>query len=134
MAIAQQGAGALSLRAAYKAFNDRDRDALLGALAEDVTWHGPLQGTLKGRQEVWESFFAPLWQAPVRTEVHDILDNGEHVVSLASVVFDLPDGTRSWNFAEICHYDDAGRATQRWALVEHEQDFVDFAQTLGGSM
>ena len=128
MVSGQDGPGAQALRTAHEAFNERDRDTLLGVLAEDIDWHGPLQGTLRGRAEVWERFFAPLWEAPVRTEVHDILDNGEHVVALAQVVFDVPDGPRSWKVCEVCHCNAAGQVTERWATVENEQEFIEFAR------
>jgi hypothetical protein len=131
MAAGHEGLGAQAARTAYKAFEDRDRDALLGTIAEDVTWHGPLLGTTQGRDAVWEQFFAPLWQAPIRSEIHDVLDNGEHVVTLSEVVFDLPDGPRSWKVAEVGHYNDAGQLTERWAFVEREQEFVEFVRKLG---
>ena len=104
---------------------------MLETIAEDITWHGPLQGTLEGRDAVWEQFMAPLWEAPVRLDMHDVLDNGEHLVTLAEVVFDLPAGTRSWKYAEIGHYNDAGQLAERWAFVEHEQEFVEFVRKLG---
>jgi hypothetical protein len=131
MTNGQEGAGAQSGRTAYKAFNDRDRDTLLGTIAEDVAWHGPLLGDIQGREAVWEQFFAPLWQAPVRSEVHDVLDNGEHVVTLSEVIFDLPDGPRSWKVAEVGHYNEDAQLTERWAFVEHEQEFVEFVRQLG---
>ena len=120
-----EGLGARSVRTRAEALNERDRDKLLAVLAEDISWHGPLQGTLHGRDEVWERFYAPLWEAPARGEVHDILDNGEHVVVLGEAIIDLPEGTRSWKSVEVCHYNDHGQITERWAFVEHEQEFIE---------
>lgn len=50
-------------------------------MTEAVRWHtdgnNPMAGAHEGRDAVWEHFFAFQWDAPVRVEDHDILDNGE---------------------------------------------------------
>jgi ketosteroid isomerase-like protein len=125
--------GARILREGHRAFNDRDREALMEVIAEDVTWHvrgnSPITGTLHGRDEVWERFFAPFWEAPARVEDHDILASDEHVAALSEIVFDLPDGERRWEAVEVCHFDD-GRITERWLSVDRRAEVDAFIEQM----
>lgn len=134
--MSDQGIGAKGIRQGHAAFNDRDRDALFEVIAEDVTWHAPgnspAAGTHEGRDAVWENFFAPIWDAPVRVEDHDIADTGEHVIAIADLVFDLGDSTRSWRVVEVAHYDDDGRATERWGFTDDQADLDAFIEQMAG--
>lgn len=134
MAQHEPGIGAEALRKGHRAFNDRDRDALLDLFAEDVTWHvdgnGPGAGTHRGRDAVWENFFQFLWEAPARVEDHDILDNAEHTVAIGEFVFDLEDEQKTWKFVEVTHMNETGKLKERWALVERQDELDQFARQM----
>lgn len=129
----ESGAGAEVLRKGHRAFNDRDRDALFSALAEDITWHvdgnGPSAGTHQGHEAVWQNFFAPLWEAPVRVEDHDILDNGDHAVAVATLIVDSGGQELRWKGTEVVHVED-GKITERWAFRERQEELDDVARQM----
>lgn len=131
MAEHELGAGAEILRKGHEAFNQRDRDGLLRAMTEDVRWHtdgnNPMAGTHEGRDAVWEHFFAPQWDAPVRVEDHDILDNGEHAVALLDIVVGSGEDERSWKTAEVVHLRD-GLIAERWAFTERQAELDEIAR------
>lgn len=71
------------LRRLYKAFNDRDIDTVLSAMAPDVDWpNGWEGGRLIGHDDVrryWESQWAELRVAVIPTSVTERLDGGADV-------------------------------------------------------
>ncbi|MFA9432271.1 nuclear transport factor 2 family protein [Egicoccus sp. AB-alg2] len=91
MTPSSERSGSALHRAYQRAFEERDRDALLSLITEDAQWHvfgdSAMAGTVRGRDEIWETFFDPQWDAPRQMEIHDVLDNGEHVVALGELAF-----------------------------------------------
>jgi ketosteroid isomerase-like protein len=112
-------------RAYQRAFEERDRRALLGLIAEDAKWHvfgdSALAGTAQGRDEIWETFFAPQWDTPRQLEVHAVLDDDEHVVALGEVSFSGADGEVRFRTVEVYHHED-GLLTERWFFVDRRQE------------
>jgi ketosteroid isomerase-like protein len=86
MAPGTERRGSALHRAYQRAFEQRDREALLELIAEDAQWHvfgdSALAGTVRGRKDIWDRFFAPQWDAPRQLDVHDVLESGQHVVAL----------------------------------------------------
>jgi ketosteroid isomerase-like protein len=116
----------LALHRAYqRAFEERDRQALLELIAEDAQWHvfgdSTLAGTVRGRDEIWEKFLAPQWDTPRQLEIHDVLDNSEHVVALGEVSFSGADGDVRFKTVEVYHHED-GVLTERWFFVDRRQE------------
>ncbi len=93
------------VRKLHDAFNQRDREALLGCLSEDVRWHvagdGPFAGSFEGRDGVWEGVAEPLWESPARLEDRELLEHGEHVVALVEWFHNFGEGERAWKGVEI---------------------------------
>jgi ketosteroid isomerase-like protein len=112
-------------RAHQRAFKERDRQALLSLIAEDAQWHifgdSAFAGTVRGREDTWETFFAPQWHTPRQLQVHDVLDNGEHIVALGEVAFAEADGELRFKTVEIHDHAD-GRLTERWFFVDRPEE------------
>lgn len=76
---------------------------------------------------VWEHCFAFQWDAPVRVEDHDILDNGEHAMALLDIVVGSGEDQRSWKTAEVVHLRD-GLIAERWAFTERQAELDEIAR------
>ena len=118
------------LREGHAAFNDRDRDRLMQMVGENVAWHTPggsaLAGTRNGRDELWNDFFAHLWEAPIKVEDRDVSGTGEHAVA----VFDLIVGDGRWKGMEVVRVTN-GQVTERWAFLDRQAEFDHFMQQMG---
>lgn len=123
------GSGEQVVRALHEAFNNRDQDAFLGYLAEDVTWHvegdSPLAGAYKGRDGAWDAYFGPLWASPARYEDGEIIGHGEHVVALAEMIHNFGDGERGWKTVEVLRVAD-GKVTERLGRTSGQADLDSF--------
>src|SRR5439155_24282759 len=75
-------------RKGYRAFNDKDVEAVMSLFAEDILWHGgprgPLAGDHKGKAAVMDLFmkFGQLTEGSYTAELHDVLATEEHTVVL----------------------------------------------------
>jgi ketosteroid isomerase-like protein len=123
------------VRRAYAAFSRGDLDALRGLFASDAIWHAGAQGQLSGdKQGVDEilRFFvqtAELTTGTFRVELHDVVANDEHAVSLQVASATREAGTlearqvlvvhvRDGKIAEVWHFLEGGGAEDRfWSLT-----------------
>jgi len=125
----EKGTGAGVVRRLHQAFNDRDRDALLGCLAQDVSWHvegdHPLAGTHDGRSALWEGFFDPMWPSPARVEGNDVREHGEYVVAFETAIHNFGEGERSWETVEVFRLD-GGRVVERWEFTSGQAELDRF--------
>jgi uncharacterized protein len=125
MAPGAERSGSALHRAYQRAFEQRDREALLELIDEDAQWHvfgdSALAGTVRGRKEIWDRFFAPQWDEPRQLDVHDVLESGQHVVALGEVSFAGTDGAVRFKTVEVYHHED-GRFTERWFFVDRRQE------------
>lgn len=119
------GSGAAVVRRLHQAFNDRDRDAFLGCLAEDVVWHvegqGPSAGTYTGREPLWEQHYGPLWASPAQVREDQVIDHGEHVVVVGEEVHNFGDGERGWKTVEVFRLAD-GHVAERHAFTSDQAE------------
>jgi ketosteroid isomerase-like protein len=117
--------GAELHRAYQRAFEERDRQALLDLIAEDAQWHvfgdSAFAGTIRGRDAIWEKFAAPQWDTPRQMEIHEVLDSDEHVVVLGEVTFPRPDGGSRFKTVEVYHHE-GGQLTERWFFVDRRRE------------
>lgn len=122
------------LRAGHAAFNERNRDELLRLIAPDVVWHDPGQspigGTHKGRDEVWERFFGPGWEAPLRLEDRHVLSTDEFAVAVSELVVTMGDGEKRWPFVEVARVVD-GALQERWAYTDRQAELDAFFEQAG---
>lgn len=117
------------VRRLHRAFNDRDRDALLACLAEDACWHvageNPSSGTHEGRDAIWADVFEPLWPSPAQVDEHDVVVHGDHAVAFGAEVHDFGDGPQTWPTVEVLALRD-GRVTERVAFTSGQAELDAF--------
>lgn len=125
----EEATGARVVRTLHQAFNNRDRDALLGCLAQDVSWHvagdHPLAGTYEGRSGLWEGFFDPMWPSPARVECNDVREHGEYMVAFETAIHNFGEGERSWETVEVFRLD-GGRVVERWEFTSGQAELDRF--------
>ncbi|MGI8624375.1 MAG: nuclear transport factor 2 family protein [Solirubrobacteraceae bacterium] len=113
------------VRRSHQAYNDRDRDAFLGCLAEDVVWHvaggHPLAGTYRGRDGLWQDLMDPLWASPARVFEHQLLEHGDHVVAVVDAVHDFGEGEQRFETVEVFRLD-GGRVAERWEFASRQAE------------
>lgn len=87
------------VRELFRAFADRDAEAMASTFADDVIWHAPgtnrFGGRFDGRAAAMERL-ARMREAGISTtfDVHDVVANDDHVVALVHVHLGMPDGRR----------------------------------------
>jgi ketosteroid isomerase-like protein len=126
MATTAQHANIQRARRAYEAFDKADMETVSELMADDVVWHvggnNALSGEYKGKDAVF-GFFGKLMQltgGTFKLEVHDILANDEHSVTLVTETAEK-DGKKYENRAvHITHPDSQGRVKEFWAFNEDQ--------------
>ena len=107
------------LRQAFGAFSTGDVDAFAALLTDDVVFHfpgrGPMAGDHHGKHEVLATLGkqAELTAGTFRVELHDLLANDEHGVSL--VMAKAERAGRAWqdNGVLVFHFRD-GKLSEFW--------------------
>lgn len=122
------------LQSGHRAFNDRDRDALLGLIAEDATWHvpgdNPMSGTYRSRDQLWDNVFAPMWDAPLRIATHEVVSTSKHATARAELVATLGDEEQRFELVETARFKD-GKLIARWSFIDDQpavDQFIEQAQ------
>ena len=107
------------LRQGYEAFSKGDMEALAALFADDVVWHTPGRGQLagdhRGKDQVLSMLAtqAELTGGTFRAELHDVLANDEHGVSLAKVRAERGGKTLEDNAVLVFHIRD-GKTSEVW--------------------
>ena len=122
---------AARVRGLYEVGGGGEWDALADAFAEDIVWHvpgrGAISGPLRGKPAVL-AFFRRVIPGleSFKIEVHDILATDAHVVVL--VRYDHRRDGRAFSQlgSEVYHFDDAGRISAFWALIDDTTAFDEF--------
>jgi ketosteroid isomerase-like protein len=107
-------------------------------LADDVVWHvggnSKWAGAYQGKAQVLD-FFARQAQAMggmPSVEVHDVLGNDDHVVTLGTAKATAPDGSSAeWKYTQIFHIRD-GKTTEVWGMAENDATVDPFLDSLPG--
>jgi ketosteroid isomerase-like protein len=110
------------VRGLYRAFAERDQEALEEIIAEDAVWHVPgrsrLAGTQRGRPAVL-AYFAGLSQrtgGTFRAEVIDVLATETRAVALARATGRrVPDLTYEGLYCLVVSID-GGQITEAWLM------------------
>jgi ketosteroid isomerase-like protein len=117
------------VRKSHQAFNERDRDALLSCLAEDVVWHvggeHPMAGSYEGTDSLWEGFMGPMWASPARVEDHEVRVHGDYVLALGEAVHDFGAGEQRFETVEILRLEE-GRIIERWEFTSGQDELDRF--------
>jgi uncharacterized protein len=126
------------VREGFEAFQKGDMTWMDQHMADDVKWHvggnSKWAGTYEGKANVLD-FFARQTQAlaaPPSVDVHDVVGNDDHVVTLGTATATGRDGSIvEWKYAQIFHIKD-GKATEVWGMAENDAAVDPFLDALPG--
>jgi len=114
------------LRKGYEAFARGDIAALTDMFAEDMVWHVPgnnlISGEHKGRDAVFAVFAKTmeLTGGTFKIDLHDIVANDEHTVSLTRAAASRQGKQLDLRGADIYHIRN-GKVTEWWSFVEDQR-------------
>ncbi len=114
------------VRKLNEAFTKGDTTTVTELMDEKVVWHypgsSPLSGDYKGREAVF-AFFAKIGElsgGTLQMEVHDILANDEHAVTLARYTASRQGKQFESRYVEVYHVE-AGKITEVWDFEEDQR-------------
>ena len=122
-------------RKGYEAFDKQDMETVMSLITDETVWHGgprgPIAGDYKGKAEILEFFgkFGQLTQGSYRAEIHDMLANEEHTVTLGTQTITRNGKTRSDRFVDVVHPDSEGRVKEFWRLFEDQVGALEFLES-----
>ena len=114
------------LRKGYEAFARGDIAAITDLFAEDMVWHVPgnnlISGEHKGRDAVFAVFAktVELTGGTFKIDLHDIVANDEHTVSLSRASASRQGKQLDLRGADIYHIRN-GKVTEWWSFVEDQR-------------
>jgi ketosteroid isomerase-like protein len=105
-------------RQLFEAFDKGDVDTLKGLVSPDIRWHeAGSPEVIQGREAV-QARFAMAAGLETDVELHTILADDDHVVSLVKARMRKPNGDEvSYPAVEVAHMKD-GMVTERWAFMD----------------
>lgn len=108
------------VRQMNEAFQTGNLEAAADFIADDIEWHeiGRTEG-VHGKEALAARAQEPDAQSwDISGEIHDVVANGDHVVSLITAHAKRADGTTlDYKVAEVYHVRD-GKITGRWAMSD----------------
>lgn len=126
MATTAQHANVQRARRAYEAFDKADMETVGELMTDDIVWHvggnNALTGEYKGKDAVF-GFFGKLMQntgGTFKLEVHDILANDEHTVTLVRQTAEKDGKKFESRAVHVTHADSEGRVKEFWAFEEDQ--------------
>jgi ketosteroid isomerase-like protein len=124
-------------REGFEAFQRGDMGWMDEHVSDDVVWHvggnSRWSGAYEGKGKVLD-LFARQGQAmgEMTGEVHDVLANDDHVVTLGSASATAPDGSSAeWKYVQVFHVEN-GKVTEAWGLAENDAAVDPFLDGLAG--
>jgi ketosteroid isomerase-like protein len=130
MATTAQHANIQRSQLAYEAFGKGEMATVSDLMADDIVWHvggsSSLAGDYKGKDAVF-GFFGKLMETTGGTfklEVHDILANDEHTVTLVTATAERHGKKLDTRQAHISHPDPQGRVKEFW-VFDQDQGATD---------
>jgi predicted SnoaL-like aldol condensation-catalyzing enzyme len=65
-----------------------------------------------------------------KVEIHDVVANDDHVISLGTAEATGPDGTKvGWKWVQVFHIED-GKTTEVWGMAENDAAVDPFLDAL----
>jgi ketosteroid isomerase-like protein len=125
-------------REGFEAAQKGDTEWMDQHMTDDVVWHvggnSKWSGAYRGKAAVFEMFnrqMQALGGQPV-VDLHDVVGNDDHVVSLGTASATAPDGSSAeWKYAQIFHIRD-GKVTEVWGMAENDAAVDPFLDGLPG--
>lgn len=121
---------AAAYRTAFAAFAEGDAGAFQNHLADDVVWHTLMGDTLNGSAAVAESM-SGLAETDFSVELHDVVANDGHLVGLVTANVTAGGNSITYRTAEICHINEEGKVSERWAFADDTAAVAEFFNSLG---
>jgi ketosteroid isomerase-like protein len=126
------------VREGFEAFQKGDTQWMDEHMADDIVWHvggnSKWSGAYEGKAKVLD-MFARQTQAmggSPSVDIHDILGNDDHVVTLGTASATAPDGsTAEWKYVQVFHIKD-GKTTEVWGMAENDASVDPFLDGLSG--
>ena len=122
------------IRRAYEAFSTGDMETLTGVFTENAVWHVPGRNKLAGNYEGVEAilgYYANLDEVTGGTyridEIHDVLANDQHVVSMHIGSAQKDGVTRTVSDILVFHVS-GGKIAEVW---EHTTDQYEYDELIG---
>jgi uncharacterized protein len=121
-----------TIRRAYEAFAKGDVATLAELIADDAVWHvtghHTFSGDYKGKDQVL-AFFGTLAEdtgGTLSLEVHDILADDGHAVTLLREKAQRKGRTLDANEVHVFHVNERGQATEFWEFPEDQKSYDAF--------
>jgi uncharacterized protein len=113
------------VRESFDAMRRGDTQWMSDHLADDVVWHvggnSRAAGEYRGRDTVAQLFSAAVGGEST-IDVHDVLANDDHTVTLGTAHLVAPDGDRvDYKFVNVFHIQD-GKVTEAWGMSENDAE------------
>lgn len=106
------------VRQAMDAFNSADPQAAAALMADDVEWHEIGRAdAIVGKQALAARFGTGLPKWEISVDVHDIVANDDHAISLLTATARMGGRSLTYRTAEIYHIRD-GKISARWAFSD----------------
>ncbi len=113
------------VRESFDAMRRGDTQWMSDHIADDVVWHvggnSRAAGEYRGRDTVAQLFSAAVGGEST-IDVHDVLANDDHTVTLGTAHLVAPDGDRvDYKFVNVFHIQD-GKVTEAWGMSENDAE------------
>ena len=125
-------------REGFEAAQKGDTEWMDQHMSDDVVWHvggnSKWSGAYRGKAAVFEMFNRQMQAlgAQPAVDLHDVVGNDEHGVSLGTASVTAPDGSSAeWKYAQIFHIRD-GKVTEVWGMAENDAAVDPFLDGLPG--
>jgi len=122
-------------RKGYAAFDKQDIEAVMSLITDETVWHGgtrgPLAGDFKGKAQILDFFmrFGQLTEGSYKADIHDMLGNEEHTVTLGTSKITRNGKTREDRFVDVVHPDSQGRVKEFWRFFEDQVGAIEFLES-----
>jgi ketosteroid isomerase-like protein len=125
-------------REGFEAFDRGDTAWMSEHMSPDVVWHvggnSKWAGTYEGLAAAMEMFArqAQAMGQPPSVDIHDVVGNDDHVITIGTARATGPDGTTvEWKYSQIFHVS-GGKVTEVWGMAENDAEEAPFLDALSG--
>ena len=125
-------------REGFEAFQKGDMGWMDEHLSDEIVWHvggnSKWAGAYKGKAKVLDLFARQTQSmgSPPEIDIHDVLGNDDHVVTLGTAKATGPGGSGAeWKYVQVFHIKDE-KAIEVWGMAENDAAVDPFLDNLPG--